>query len=460
MDIEKIKADVTRVISWSQGIPVEDSEFKGVDDIIDKWLSQKKWVIDAFGGEPIYEYPEKFTFKASNSKLENSFNNFVSEVKASAYENPALNDFSKFIEAQTKEAFFENRVARAYTYKGEVIYKGDKLLRSFKHFFTDKEVLKHWQDKASQVIQKQEISGRLCFSVHPLDFLSASENNNGWESCHSLHGDYRAGNLSYLMDRCTIMCYIKSDAPDVLIHSMGIPWNNKKWRMWCFISDNRNIIFSGRQYPFELEDILNEIRPILFSALGYTSDDGWSNWSDKYISYFGSEPLRKKYFMFDKTLISPEDIITEENELFYDDLISSSIYVKPFYMTNRYKYWLDPVFTIGGDVPCPICGKGYVGSYDNDGHSMLCENCGYEYDENINYCEICDERIRPGEEYWINDTCLCEDCYLEKTVECEDCGDRYFINDVDDIIFDEESEAFICFDCLDTRKRRKLKGEL
>ena len=45
------------------------------------------------------------------------------------------------------------------------------------------------------------MEGYLYLSIHPLDYLSISETNHGWRSCHALDGEYRNGNLSYLTIR-------------------------------------------------------------------------------------------------------------------------------------------------------------------------------------------------------------------------------------------------------------------
>ena len=83
------------------------------------------------------------------------------------------------------------------------------------------------------ILQEDKIEGTLCFSVHPLDFLSSSENTYNWRSCHSLDGEFCAGNLSYMADSATMICYLKSDKEEILPRfPEDIPWNNKKWRVF------------------------------------------------------------------------------------------------------------------------------------------------------------------------------------------------------------------------------------
>lgn len=122
------------------------------------------------------------------------------------YENYDLKDFIlTFI-----DDFYENITSKDYFYKGNMIPRGSKIVKSFKFFEEDKCLLTDLQNEASRIIQEDKIEGYLCLSIHPLDFLSLSENNCNWRSCHALDGDYRSGNLSYMVDTSTIICYLRS----------------------------------------------------------------------------------------------------------------------------------------------------------------------------------------------------------------------------------------------------------
>lgn len=82
------------------------------------------------------------------------------------------------------------------------------------------------------LIQEDKVTGILCLSIHPLDYLSLSENTYNWRSCHALDGEYRAGNLSYMMDNTTVVCYLKGEDEAELPHFPAeVKWNSKKWRM-------------------------------------------------------------------------------------------------------------------------------------------------------------------------------------------------------------------------------------
>ena len=134
---------------------------------------------------------------------------------------------------------------------GIYVPEGAKIIKSFKHFEGNKRKLEEMQTAASRVIQADKIEGYIYFSVHPLDFLSLSENAHNWRSCHALDGEYRSGNLNYMVDSSTIVCYVKSKEDTILPRfPEDVPWNNKKWRVLLFLSDDGYSMMAGRQYPF------------------------------------------------------------------------------------------------------------------------------------------------------------------------------------------------------------------
>lgn len=144
--------------------------------------------------------------------------------------------------------------------------KGMKLSKVLmKEFGLDAEDVRQ---KLSMLIQSNKVTGKFCLSVHPLDYLSASENNHGWRSCHALDGEYRGGNVSYMVDKVTIMAYLKSTTPDTKLPRFpaDVPWNDKKWRCYFFVDTTNKLIYAGRQYPFHSDTAL-EIAAQLFAKM-------------------------------------------------------------------------------------------------------------------------------------------------------------------------------------------------
>ena len=177
---------------------------------------------------------------------------------------------------------------------GKKIQAGTKIVKSFKYFIEHQDLLFDIQNKASEIIQKDKIEGYLTFSVHPLDFLSSSENTFNWRSCHALDGEYRAGNLSYMLDSSTIMVYLKAEQDAKLPNFPDdVPWTNKKWRMLMHFNTGLDVVFAGRQYPFSSPGALDVVREVFYRFMvrekyrwGEMIKDHWSYWHNDYIKDF------------------------------------------------------------------------------------------------------------------------------------------------------------------------------
>ena len=172
--------------------------------------------------------------------------------------NPCLTAVIYTIENEEKQVLWELNVK-----SGTLYYKAEVSSLEIPN-----DILQEKHIPYNSNIQENKVTGTLCFSVHPLDFLSSSENNYNWRSCHALDGEYRAGNLSYMLDKSTIICYLKgAEKVKLPLFPEYIPWNNKKWRVLLHFSENWDIIFAGRQYPFESEEGIEIVRTLLLSKI-------------------------------------------------------------------------------------------------------------------------------------------------------------------------------------------------
>lgn len=255
---------------------------------------------------------------------------------------------------------------------------------------SNKEHLIDIQNIASRIIQENKIEGHLCFSVHPLDFLSLSENQCNWRSCHALDGEYRGGDLSYMIDHSTFICYLKSSA-DCTPPNFPIKWNNKKWRMLLFLSEDHNMLMAGRPYPFS-SDELTQIALDKLREIGFASEEAEYNWYPHWSNERIGQ-IEKKYIFDDdyypvggKLIPITELVKDNPSSLQFNDLIRSSCY-KPIYTFRKINesLWFDngygesneqtTRFKIGGAVPCLRCGVDDIIIAD----TMQCVKCEIDY---------------------------------------------------------------------------------
>lgn len=104
--------------------------------------------------------------------------------------------------------------------------------------------------KISQILNQRTLEGDLCLSIHPADYLTASLNTCGWESCMNIDGGcYRSGILEMMNSPCVVVAYLtaKDDMP--LGDSDNICyWNNKKWREFFIVDPD--VISGIKGYPY------------------------------------------------------------------------------------------------------------------------------------------------------------------------------------------------------------------
>lgn len=426
-DILDIKNQFDKVVKHSQGILEVNSQ-----PLFEKWYEAKKSFIEKWGGY-IYNTGEVFKIPLSEEEKYKKLEEFIYKLR---YEH-GLYELSNFVE-ENKSTFFENTV-NSNLQEREKIKKGMRLIKSFKYFIDNETHLSKIQDAASMIIQEEKIVGELCLSVHPLDFLSLSENSYNWRSCHALDGEFRAGNLSYMVDNSTIIAYIKSEKGDIynLPHfPQDVKWNSKKWRMLLYVSPDFKFVAAGKQYPFHSDNILTIVRRYLLSSFHYFRS--FTYFSNDYITDFKREdenvPLRKKYLEINGYLYSLGSLIKDHKDnMAFNDVLSSSTYTKPYYMYQLYSSGKPEVITVGGTVPCLYCGKDELIVSD----SFLCQEHELEFgsseDDSIGVCQACGRRfLREDEEYNYVEGygIVCEDCIDSlDVVECSCCGTYILIED-------------------------------
>ena len=455
MDITIIKEQVSKIIGYSQGIPEPQ-----IDELMDRWYQAKQYFIKAWGGKTIIEW-DMVSLELDKKEKMSRMNEFIDSISS----NYCNDNLANFLSWCTVEELFANKLDRDYfDYSGHNIAAGTKVIKAFKYFEDNEKILRELQDRASMLIQEDKVSGIFCISVDPRDFLSASENCYHWRSCHALDGDFRAGNLSYLLDSSTVICYLKK--PDEMVKlprfPEDVPWNSKKWRMWLYMSDNHDAMFAGRQYPFFSETALRHARQTLLTSLNKNCYY-WSGWYNDYLTSFprdSNKPcsysdldLNGRYISMNHRIFRTRDLITDGSELHFNDLTDSSFYV-PYYCWFR---TMSPSvhFNIGADVPCTRCnGKHYI----NRSNLLVCDPCELDFGDSVDgdftFCRHCDSRCMREHMYYVEglDDLICEDCYKEYCAECQKCGSAWYKTD---LTYDREKESWLCPEC-----RRRQSGDL
>lgn len=434
------------------GAPVKEEV---IQEYISRWKQAKQRWIDVFDGNTIYTYPTKIECSLNDEDRLEEVERYIRKLKTHNYHytygRPA---FIEFLRLQGVSAV-ENVVAYDFRLTDEItIPKGMKLLRAFKYFFTEKDDITQAQDEMNLIISRTKFNGYLHLSVDPLDYLSISENTYGWRSCHSLDGDYAAGNLEYMMDDTTVVCYIDDGTqaklpnfPDTVL------WNNKRWRMLLFFSPDRKLVFASRQYPFTMTDCFPVLRDCIsnfFPLISYDID-----WTNNYLpDIIDIGAGKRKLELYERHIITRaagrvfplSQIYHHGMHFFYDDILHSSYYTKPYYLVGYRHYApantvFEPI-DVGiefDSVRCPICGKQCLVR----GEGLECDTT----DTGRYVCEHCGRRhCTEDEGGWIGDEWWCQSCLDTDAAMCSKCGELFPISD---LVFNEETGEYFCNSCLE-----------
>lgn len=297
--------------------------------------------------------------------------------------------------------------------------KISKLLGKLAKFFELSETkYEEFRIAHSQFLNQDTIKGTLCLSIHPMDYVTMSDNDSGWDSCMNWQneGDYRIGTVEMMNSPCVLIAYLR--AKEDMEFGWGNKlshWNNKKWRQLYIVT--KDLISDIRQYPWHNDELnglcMKWIKDLATANLGWEYSNlctYFNNFRDANYNNFCLELSDEPYSI---------DI--------YCDKMYNDVYSK------------DQKCFIGIDAPHEI-------EIDYSGYSE-CMNCGREINDisdtcmllcddcsNAIRCSCCGDIIHNDDYYWIDDdTCLCYDCYTEKAGTCEDCGDAFYNEDLNEV---------------------------
>lgn len=267
----------------------------------------------------------------------------------------------------------------------------------------------------SQVLNQKKLTGELCLSIHPLDFMTMSDNASGWSSCMSWReeGCYRHGTVEMMNSGNVIVAYLKG-SNDMIID--GQPWDNKKWRELFIVEDN--FIMEVKPYPYYNDELTK-------ACLSWIKELVEKNWHIDYEDMLcARDSDYGKVFLKDDVDIDTNIIVNPRTNWMYNDFGSLNKNLCYFSKDTLEKAkgseaYYEPNYS--GISQCMWCGQTDIDlDYAGDANSLICESC----DDAISsyYCENCDCRVYEDEALWVDGECYCESCYNDLFCECDVCG--------------------------------------
>ncbi len=417
---EHIRDEFEDIVKYSQAYPFDIDS----DRLMNQWEEAKSFFIGVFGGKTTWRSERPIEIKFSEELRTRRFREFLDIFKI----NGMTKELEEFLIENKEEGFFSNRVIKEFPEFN--IKPGTKLTKTFKNFISDRDTLRQAQDMASRFIQEDKLCGYLYLSVDPRDFLTLSENNARWHSCHSLDGDYRAGNLSYMVDKTTVIAYIANGEKEHL--KCGANWYSKKWRMLVHL-DNKGLIYYNKPYPYGHQCLLDMVHRVIvskfFNGDKYDMSDPLNISFKKIKLPTGEEELlNQNYILYNGGAYPLRELVDTHDYVGYCDLINSTSYCPIISIDNSLwrDYWGKPDFyrafeiKVGEKPYCCCCGDEFI----KDEESFLCDKCIAEYDADGDFfcrCIECGKRIYEDIEDYeiINEKMYCASCARIKRGDCK-----------------------------------------
>ena len=427
---KKVQEDLEKVIIYAKSY-----EKINIDctNIMQQWYENKRFLIDLFGGKLIYTFPKTIEIELTDKEKNKMFDNFLREIEIYLEDNPKFNNFLE----SNREGFYLNLVVNDQ-FNIPRLRKGDKLMKSFKYFVNDESELRRLQDIASRYIQKTKIKGKLCLSIHPLDYLTISENNSGWRSCHSMDGDFGGGNMNYLVDKSTFVIYLRSTEDEQLkCFPEGMLWNNKKWRVLGYANKDLNCVWFGKHYPFfcrQLTDELTRSADSPFYPLHFYSGTKFVGIEGLILSDGTKTQAEDTHCVFlNDNIFDVRDIVKQnedENVCNFNDITAAfhgcpaSMIIKSYFGINHMvnDHWTDDpkiLYKVEvGETYKPICGHDLP--FWDPTTDFICTDCGNIAAKSLQKCECCgrtvyntEKELKWYQEYEDEHLLVCPECYKE-----------------------------------------------
>ena len=445
------KSAIDEYISSFAPINSDNANYYNKQDlgtILREWDLQNQDLFQLLGEELIvrrlYSYKQTMTGLVNEFNLhkeDDAYKNFFSWWNWSVKHKSGINFdlegislssfYSKFF--YIEEAFNTTNLA-SNSYEGEefkVVFedksvlkvcrgmKPMKILHKFVEKFGDEkaeETFEEFRLWHSRLLNQKTIDGELCLSIHPLDYMTMSDNNNGWTSCMRWSdkygncdaGDYRTGTVECMNSPYIVIAYLHD--PKHPMKFNGFEWDSKRWRELFIV--NEGCITEIKGYPYQDENLTNTciawLKELAMKNMGWTYDD-------------------EEYNM-------REAIIDTEEETIYIDFIKPEHMYKDFGCLNKHagrlnldalranhKFYTKNVTTVhgniisyidipyGGEATCMFCGR-FIddNGYESPDNAVLCDRC-----ESVMRCACCNDPISDDDAYYVEelDNYVCYDCY-------------------------------------------------
>lgn len=439
---DKDKIDIYRTLyGSSHGIVLDSYQKANLSTVLKYWDRAKgQYLFDMFKNQLIIEFP--ITYEITSDELIDKFNDHFWTAENKKFKELFLQKAFEYIEAMPVisynhfmfpnntfnfNMFFYNSTLalnqmsvvdfteiniifnqdKAPNQKPLKIYPDTKIMRILGKLSTIMHIEQEFEQfriAQSLFTNQKIITGTMCLSIHPLDFMTMSDNDCNWDSCMSWkgEGEYRIGTIEMMNSPNVVCAYLKSDTTPFKIDKEHY-WANKKWRELFIVTPE--VITEIKPYPYVnryfTEIILNKLKELAENFGWYYEDEATSHNCDSASCYIAQDDNWTNIIFNTQGMYNDFGTTDRHLHLMYlgDNLVQNNPNI---YLNINYS----------GEDNCIWCGMPF---YFDDTDRVTCYNCNGAG----HYCCCC--------ESWVSEDYVFFDNFGD--VYCEDCYNEYYIYD-------------------------------
>lgn len=318
------------------------------------------------------------------------------------------------------------------TGKEITFHKGEKYFRALGKLIhncpLNDEVFESFRIKMSQITNQKILKGTMCISIHPMDYVTMSDNDYDWDSCMNWTsdegGDYRLGTVEMMNSPMVVCAYLKGDKDFQWGHyhiqnDPDYSWNSKKWRELFIVRPDFNIEIKA--YPYDNEEFTKVVMAKLEELMGDAHEEEiYWNYQTRFNDDLGLEFQTNDMY---------NDFGTYRNHkghlMRYNKKLASEWTIDKF---NK------KCINYSGEPHCMCCGTP-INPYEARSNQVVCVNCGGCGGK----CSCCGCVIYDDNDIFWN---------LDGEPYCSDCYNDLYIHDdiIDEELRHDEAIQFCLMD--------------
>ena len=236
---------------------------------LNNWARNKRRLYLAFGNKLKLEKEIELDFSGNSTYV----NCLISEF----YRDITQAKVKRFLKSCSNAEIVMNCLNRNTSFENVKFRAGDKISKCIGKILDLYDITPAEKDsvliKFSMLIQSVKVKGSAVLSIDPVDYITMSENNSNWESCHSMSGCFRTGPFAYLQDGSTTISYVKPKDDCVFTYGYGktLTYSNKNWRQIVLFSKELKYATQLRQYPYTSQANQSTVASIVMDVLNAKS---------------------------------------------------------------------------------------------------------------------------------------------------------------------------------------------